>query len=89
MYPIGAVRHSMTQEQATQAVDSRKLTQDEIDFAQKVGQQAPHLDIVGLDIARTTDGRSCLIEVNRSPGFAKFHTLTGVNLADILYEKTL
>lgn len=87
VYPVGAVRQSKTLEQSTQAVDSRHLTQDEIDFSLDVGRQAAGMDIIGLDIARTSDGKLYLMEVNRSPGFAKFEELTGVNLASILYEK--
>jgi len=85
VYPIGAIRESKTSDQSTQAVDSRSLTQDEIDFSLNVGQQAPDLDIIGLDISRTPNGKLYLIEVNKSPGFGKFAELTGVNLASFLY----
>jgi hypothetical protein len=87
VYPIGAIRQSKTSNQNTQAVDSRPLKQDEIDFSLKIGQQAPDLDIIGLDIARTSDEKLYLMEVNRSPGFGKFAELTGVNLAKLLYDK--
>lgn len=88
VYPIGAVRQSMTSEQNTQAVGSCHLTQGEIDFSLKISRQAHSMDIVGLDIARTSDGKLCLMEVNRSPGFAAFAKLTGVNLASLLYGET-
>lgn len=87
VYPIGAVRRSMTSEQNTQAVDSRDLVQDEIDFSIKISRQAHNMDVIGLDIARTSDGKLRLMEVNRSPGFAAFAKLTGVNLASLLYSE--
>ena len=89
VYPIVVIRQSMTSKRNTQATDSRKLTQDEIDFSSNVMSRAPSLDIVGLDMARTSDGSLCLMEVNRSPGFAKFKHLTGADLASVLYEKML
>lgn len=87
VYPICAVRQSMTSEQNAQAVDSRQLSQDEIDFSLKAYSRNDSMDIVGLDIARNSDGKLCLMEVNRSPGFAAFAKLTGRNLADVLYSK--
>jgi len=87
VYPIGAVRQSMTIVQRAQAVSSRNLTQDEIAFSFKVGSNAKGMDIVGLDIARTAGGELRLMEVNRSPGFAAFSKLTGINIASLLYEE--
>lgn len=87
VYPIGAVRRSMTEGQKAQAIDFRKLSEDEIDFSLNVMKRSINLDVVGIDAARTLDGELSLIEVNRSPGFAKFEKLTGVNLASVLYEK--
>ena len=85
VYPIGAVRQSKNLEQNTQALDARTLGSDEIDFSSRIGQQVPSMSIIGLDIARNSDGRLYLIEVNRSPGFGKFAELTGINLASFLY----
>lgn len=87
VYPVGAVKQSMTEDNKAQAINFRKLKQDEIDFSSSLIKKAPSLDIVGIDIARTSDGKLSLMEVNRSPGFAKFYELTGLNLADKLYEK--
>lgn len=89
VYPVGAVKQSMTEEAKAKSIHSRALVQDEIDFSSKIIEQSPGLDIVGIDIARTPDGELNLIEVNRSPGFAKFHELTGVNLADRLYKPSI
>jgi glutathione synthase/RimK-type ligase-like ATP-grasp enzyme len=75
----------MTEGQKAESANSRNLTQDEIDFSLNLIKQAPGLDIVGVDAARASDGILYLMEVNRSPGFAKFHELTGANLADMLY----
>lgn len=86
IYPVAAVRQSKTDTQGVKVIDSRELSDDELLFAQKVSECAPKLDIIGLDIVRTTDGELFLLEVNRSPGFAKFQSVTGVNLADILYK---
>ncbi len=85
VYPVGAIRQSKTADKSTQAVDSRTLVQDEIKFSSQISKQAPNLDIIGLDIARTSGGKLYLMEVNRSPGFGKFAELTGINLASILY----
>lgn len=85
VYPIGAVRQSKTSDQNTQAVDSRPLLSDEIDFSSRIGHQVPFMDIIGLDIAKGPDGKLYLMEVNRSPGFGKFAALTGINLACFLY----
>ena len=85
VYPLGAIRQSKTINQGTQVVGSRSLTEDEIDFSLKIGQQAPSLEIIGIDIARSSNGLLYLMEVNRSPGFGKFAQLTGVNLASSLY----
>lgn len=86
VYPVGVIRQSKTMDQNTQAIDSRSLTQDEMDFSLQISKQAPNLDIIGLDIARTSDGKLYLMEVNRSPGFGKFADLTGTNLARFLYS---
>ena len=86
VFTIGVVRQSMTENSKAQGVSARELTDDEVQFSLSVMEKAPDLEIVGLDIARTTSGELRLIEVNRSPGFAKFYELTGVNLAKNLYE---
>lgn len=85
VYPIGAIRQSKNQDQNTQAIDSRHLAQSEIAFSEKVTKHARRMDIMGIDIARTADGKLYLMEVNRSPGFGKFNELTGINLASSLY----
>jgi len=77
----------MNDSEKAQAIDSRELSEDEIRFAFNVMELSPGLDIVGIDAARTSQGELKLIEVNRSPGFAKFEELTQVNLASVLYEK--
>lgn len=87
IYPDAAVRQSKTLEHGTEAIAIRQLSQDEIRFATEIMKYVPKLDFVGLDIVRTKDGKFLLIEINRSPGFAKFAKLSGVNLARILYGK--
>lgn len=79
-----AVRQSKTADQKVKVVGARKITADEMRFAQAVHQQSPQLDLIGLDIAVTPDGLQ-LIEVNRSPVFASFTRETSLNLASILY----
>lgn len=87
VYSSGAVRQSMTSEQKTRVVGYRDLTQDEIDFSFAISRQANGMDIIGIDIARTSEGELRLMEANRSPGFAAFAKLTGVNLARLIYEE--
>lgn len=87
IHPTAAVRRSMTSGQKTQAAGARTLTSDEIEFAKMISEKARGLDIIGLDVARTKEGRLGLMEVNRSPGFAAFARYTGVNLASILYTE--
>lgn len=84
---IGAVRRSMTSAQSAQAISSRQLSKIEIGFCSEVLNQARGIDIAGLDIACTSGGELYLMEVNRSPGFAKFNELSGINLATTLYEQ--
>lgn len=89
VYPIASVRRSKTRDSIGEVVDQRDLTIEETEFAENVISSAPFIDISGLDIARTSDGRLYLLEVNRSPGFGKFYKLTGINLADMLYSRIL
>lgn len=85
VYPIGAIKQTMTEGQKAEALDSRRLLQDEMDFSRQIIAAMPSLDIVGIDVARTNEGKLKLLEANRSPGFAKFYELTSINLASILY----
>lgn len=89
VYPIGAVRQSKTSNHNMQALGSRPLDLDEIEFSSRIRQKAASMDIIGLDIARNSDGKLYLMEANRSPGFGKFATLTGINLASFLYGEKL
>ncbi len=86
IYPIGAIRRSMTDEHKTLAINYRKLTAEEIDFATKITAKAPSFSVLGLDIAHTKEDGLFLMEVNRSPGFGAFEKLTNVNLADFIYR---
>lgn len=86
VYDVGAVRRNKTSQQNTQVISTRKLLQNEIDFSLSIMAKAPELDFVGLDIARAADRSLVLLEANRSPGFAKFSELSGVNLASVLYK---
>ncbi len=86
VHPTGVVRQSMTSQQPTQGVRARDLEQDELDFSLAISKQARGMDLMGLDVARSINGDLYLLEVNRSPGFAVFATLTGDNLADLLYS---
>jgi glutathione synthase/RimK-type ligase-like ATP-grasp enzyme len=87
VHTTAAVKQSMDEGGRSQAVAIRELAPDEIKFASDITEQVPDLDIIGLDLARTLEDELMLMEVNRSPGFAKFEELSGVNLAAILYEK--
>lgn len=87
VHPTGAIKQSMDEGGRSQAIEARSLISDELESALSVAKQTPELDIIGLDLARTDKGTLRLMEVNRSPGFAKFEDLAGINLASILYEK--
>lgn len=89
IFPIATVRQNMTENATTQAISSRELTKDEFIFSTKIAAEHLDLDMIGLDIAITPDNKLYLMEANRSPGFAKFHALTGINLAIELYAKAL
>lgn len=86
VYPIATARRSMTSLHKTEATNSRALDSKEVKFAAMISGQIANFDFVGLDIARTKDGSLKLMEANRSPGFASFAELTGVNLAHMLYS---
>lgn len=85
VYPVGALRRSMTDEQKTLAVNFRELTESEIQYATEIAAKTPSIDVLGLDIVRTKNDELFLIEANRSPGFGMFEKLTQVNLADYIY----
>ena len=89
VYPLGAVRSSMTTNRKTLSINARELINDEIAFASAISQRSNELDMIGLDVARTNDGTLQLMEVNRSPGFGAFAELTQVNLSDVLYADDL
>jgi hypothetical protein len=85
VYPIATVRQSKTLNKGVKALDFRNLESSELEFASLIEQRVPSLDFIGLDVAINFDGKLYLIEVNRSPGFGKFTSLTGINLARFLY----
>lgn len=87
VYPTGVVHQSKTEDTDVVVLNSRALTSAEMDFSKRVMRGALAIEAAGIDMARTADGRLWLMEVNRSPGFAKFYDHTGVNLADALYRK--
>lgn len=82
--PIGAVRHSKSLEQETIAVRARALSLEERTFCANIAAMTD-ADVLGLDIVRSVDGAYYLLEVNRSPGFAAYAELSGVNVAALLY----
>lgn len=83
--PVGSVRRSMTEDSQPLLTSARDLTDEEVNFALDVHRRNPNLDLIGLDVAVTPNGLK-LLEVNRSPGFAKFFEFSGINLAEILYR---
>lgn len=86
VYPVATIKQSMKEGVSAQAKGTRQLTPSEIDFSFRIFDKAPTLDMIGIDVALTADGTVQLMEVNRSPGFAKFEDLTGINLASLLYK---
>ena len=87
VHPVGLVCKSMSEGVRVSAVESRNLLDDEVELGYEVGKQASRLDFLGLDIARTTNGKLQLIEANRSPGFVALTNMTGINLAHLLYDQ--
>lgn len=81
----GAIHKSLSHDEKVEVTGSRELHADEMAFVASVMQNTPFIEFAGLDVARSTDGSLWLMEVNRSPGFAKFYDQTGINLADSLY----
>lgn len=88
IYLTATIRQNMTEGMTVQAINSRMLSKEELVFAANVAAERPDLDMIGLDIAITQEDKLYLMETNRSPGFAKFYTLTGINLAAELYAET-
>ena len=80
------MHESLTEQSKVQVINTRVLGEDEVIFTGNCMKQVPFIDFAGLDIARDINGKLWLMEVNRSPGFAKYFGQTGVNLANTLYD---
>ena len=82
---VASIRQTKTMDQKIKVIGTRHLTSEERHFAEQVYKKRPSLDLVGIDIAVTSNGLR-LIEVNRSPVFASFMRESGQNLAELLYR---
>jgi ATP-grasp domain, R2K clade family 3 len=85
------VKSPKTALQKVKILEVEKISKDLELFSENIRPYTKKLDFYGLDIARLDDGSLRLIEINRSPQFAKFQGLSGLNLAkdfiSYLYNK--
>lgn len=84
---IAETRTSKTEEQKVKATGFRELTDREVDFVKRAMSKMPELDFVGVDLAVQENDELLLIEVNRSPQFAGYYRVTGINLAEKVFQK--
>lgn len=83
---IAETRTSKTETQKVKATGSRDLSDTEMDFVKRAMAKMPQLDFVGVDLAVLENGELMIIEVNRSPQFAGYYRVTGVNLAEKVFK---
>jgi len=81
-----SIKNSKTESQKVKVVDTRSLCSTEFQFIKNIMDKMPEIDFAGIDIAVTPDGLK-LIEINRSPAFSSFLSITGLDLADELYSR--
>lgn len=79
-------RTSKTETQKVKATGYRDLSDAEMDFVKRAMAKMPELDFVGVDLAVQENGELMIIEVNRSPQFAGYYRVTGVNLAEKVFK---
>lgn len=84
---LAETRTSKTETQKVKALSYRELTDAEVEFIQRAMHKMPELDFVGVDLAIQENGEFLIIEVNRSPQFAGYYRITGVNLAERVFKK--
>lgn len=86
VFRTAAIRSSKTETSKVKAIGYRELKDDEVEFIQSAMQQIPSLDFVGVDLGILDDGRKIIVEYNRSPQFAGFYRVTGINIAEKLFR---
>lgn len=86
--PVASVKQSKTEATKAKITAIRQLTGDELAFAQAIVDAAGYYDLVGLDIAATSQGLS-LIELNRAPQFVRYNELTGNDLLEAMMKGTI
>lgn len=85
VFRTAAIRSSKTETSKVKVKGFRELTDDEVDFIHAAMRKIPALDFVGVDLGILDDGRKIIIEYNRSPQFAGFYKVTGINIAKKLF----
>lgn len=85
---VAETRSSKTEGQKVKVTGYRDLTDREIEFLKSAMAQMPELDFVGIDLAVQENGELMIIEVNRSPQFAGYYKVTGINLAEKVFRKS-
>jgi len=83
---VAETRTSKTENQKVKATGYRDLSDAEIDFVKRAMSKMPELDFVGVDLAVQENGELMIIEVNRSPQFAGYYRVTGINLAEKVFR---
>lgn len=84
---VAETRTSKTEHQKVKATGYRDLSDAEIDFVKRAMAKMPELDFVGVDLAVQENGELMIIEVNRSPQFAGYYRVTGINLAEKVFRQ--
>jgi len=85
IFPLASTKSNKTETQKVKILEIIRIANEEIEFAKKVAKMTPKKDFLGIDVAKTQSGLF-LIEANRSPSFASFYKLSGINLAENLYK---
>ena len=78
-------RSSKTPTSKIKAVEAVPLSALVGDFCKNILKNLPGYDLLGFDVAITSEG-PILIEVNRSPQFARFMEMTGCDIAGQLID---
>ena len=84
---VAETRTSETEHQKVKATGDRDLSDAEIDFVKRAMAKMPELDFAGVDLAVQENGELMIIEVNRSPQFAGYYRVTGINLAEKVFRQ--
>lgn len=85
IFPQVLIKISKTEKRKTKVAGHIPIPKDLADFICLIKNKNT-FDLVGYDIAKTTEGKFYLIEVNRSPQVTAFEKETGINPFFLLTE---